>query len=136
MRILYAIAVLFLCSAPAYAWEAPDFPKAKILAVEVYADWCPNCKILDPELAKARADESLKNAPVLFVTLDYTDKQRVYQSKLLGQALGLEDFMKANGAGTGYVAVLDAQTHEELARINRNDDAAAIVSILQKQLAE
>lgn len=128
------LAVMALLIAPARAWEAPPFPEAKLIAVEVWAEWCPNCKILDPELQRARMGDKLDDLPVLFVKLDYTDKTTIAQSKMLGKALGLEEFMKANGAGTGYLALLDAKTHEEVARFNRDSKALEITKVIKDKL--
>lgn len=123
--------MIFAFAAPARAWEV-KYPQAQLYAVEVWAQWCPNCKILDPEIEKAKA--ALAGKDVLFIRMDFTDKDSVYQSKMLAKALGLEAFLKANGAGTGYLAILDAATKQELARYTRDDDAAAIQKGVEEKL--
>ena len=85
-KFLLAAAALTLaaCSqAEAPSVSAPSVPSAtkaaankavvtKTKAVLIYADWCGSCKILDPQIEKARA---MGHIPGLeFVVLDYTTK--------------------------------------------------------------
>jgi thiol-disulfide isomerase/thioredoxin len=130
------VLTLALFSVAARAWEAPTYPEAKLLAVEVWAEWCPSCRILDPELQRARMGDALDDLPVLFIKLDYTDKTTINQAKMQGKALGLEEFMKANGAGTGYVALLDAATKKELARFTKDSKALDITKVIKENLAK
>lgn len=114
--------------------EARELPKAKLLAVYFYADWCPNCKILSPEITAARKDAALDGKDILFVTLDLTDKVKIHQTILHAQALGIGDFLKAQGSATGYIAVLDAQSKQELFRFDRESKSAEIAQKLQEAL--
>ena len=138
MRFAFILPLLVLTLAvfsfSARAWEAPAYPEAKLLAVEVWAEWCPNCRILDPELQRARMGDALDDLPVLFVKLDYTDKTTINQAKMLGKSLGLEEFMKANGAGTGYVALLDPTTKKEVARLTKDSKAIDITKTIKEKL--
>ena len=132
-RYILSFVCLFLLAAPAQAWEV-KYPKAKIYAVEVWAQWCPNCKILDPKIAEAKELGALKEKDVLFVRMDFSDKPSIYQSKMLAVALGLEDFLKENGAGTGYLALVDAASGEELQRFTRDANAEVIAQAIQAQI--
>lgn len=111
---------------PAHA--ARELPKAEVMAVYFYADWCGNCKLLSPVLDNVRAQEKLDTRNVLFVTLDLSDKPRIHQSILLAQALGIGAFLKAQGSATGYVAVLDAKTKKELVQFDVRDTEEEIAS--------
>jgi hypothetical protein len=106
----------------------------KIIAVYVYADWCPNCKILSPALEQARIHGALDQKPVLFVTLNLTDKPHIQQSILLASALGIGEFLRAQGSATGYVAILDATTKREVTRFDRSSSAEQIETIILKAL--
>ena len=114
--------------------NARTLPEPKLIAVYFYADWCPNCKILSPEMEKARVDGTLDKEDILFVTFDLTDKSRIHQSILRAQALGLGDYMKAQGSATGYIAVLDAKTKEEKLRFTRDSKSGQILSDIQDLL--
>lgn len=124
MRFVIALLLSFLVAVPAQA-VAP-LPKPKLMAVYFYADWCPNCKVLSPLVNDARAKGDLDTKDVLFVTMNLTNKATIHQSILLAQGLGIGEFLRAQGSATGYVAVLDASSKKELARFDREDNAAAI----------
>ncbi len=134
MRSLIAVAALLIFALPAQA--ARPLPEAKLLAVYFYADWCANCKALSPILGKVRSDAELQDAPVLFVTLDLTDKPRIKQALLLSTALGIGEFVRAQGSATGYVALLDAGTKKELARFDRTSNAKTILEKINASLGD
>lgn len=98
-RILGCFAVLILLwGAPAMAWQAPATPQAKLIAVYFSSKWCPNCQVLGPLIAKARAQGELDTKPIVFVTLDFSDKGSLFQSQMLASALGLGDYITQQGA--------------------------------------
>jgi thiol-disulfide isomerase/thioredoxin len=133
MRPFLAVLALFaLLSTPAMA--ARPLPEAKLLAVYFYADWCPNCKALSPIMGEVRSDGELQKAPVLFVTMDLTDKPRIQQSLYLATALGIGDYLRAQGSATGYVALLDAKTKKEVARFDRTSKPGDILARIQAAL--
>lgn len=138
-RALTFITALMLCCAavfPAAASAARTMPKPVLLAVYVYASWCPNCKILGPAIEEARAQGMLDKKDILFVRLDLSDKAAIHQSRLLAQALGLEEWLKTQGSATGYMALIDAETREEAARFDSGDDSAAILKNIAGRLPE
>lgn len=105
---------------------ARELSKPDSIAVYFYADWCGNCKILSPRIKQVKNQNNLKKQNVVFVTLDLTDKPRVHQSILLAQALGIGDFLKAQGSKTGYIAVLDITNKKELKRFTSDDSIETI----------
>lgn len=125
--LILAFAALLLIAQPAAAQRA--YPQPKLYAIYFYADWCPNCKALSPIVA-----ESLKDfdKETLFLTFDLTDKPRIRNTILHAQALGLGDYLRAQGSATGYLAVLDAKTKKEVARFDRDDSAKDISATLKK----
>jgi thiol-disulfide isomerase/thioredoxin len=133
MRYLFALLLAALLLATPRA-EAYELPKPKLIAAYFYADWCPNCKVFSPAWSAAREHFVADQQPILFVTLDLTDKPRIRQSVLLAQALGIGDFVKAQGSATGYAAVLDATSKKELARFDRTADSAAITKKIDQLL--
>lgn len=125
-------ALLLLCLLPLNAAHARDLPTPKLIAIYFYADWCPICQQLTPKLAEARKTAELDKKDILFVTLNLTDKTTIHQAKLLAVSLGVGDFLKAQGSGTGYIAVLDAATKKELFRLAGD----ATPDTISKQLSD
>ncbi len=115
---LSALAGLILSLGFAPTLHARELAKPDYIVTYFYADWCPGCKILSPKLDQVRAENNLDKENILFIKLDLTDKPRINQSILLAQALGLGDFLKAQGSATGYVVILDAKSMQEQARFN------------------
>lgn len=135
IRTILSILVLVFAASPAHAWEV-KYPDAKIYAVSVWAEWCTACKVLDPKVGQAIEEGNLHGENVLFLRMDFTDKQRIYQSKMLARSLGLEEFLKSNGAGTGYMALVDAETKQELLRFNANASAEDIITGVQTTIEQ
>lgn len=127
------LALLFLLLMP-FTAHARELPKPELMAVYFYADWCPNCKILSPRIDEARAKGGLDKKNVLFVVMNLTDKTTIHQSILHAQALGIGEFLKAQGSGTGYLAILDAGSKKELARFDSASSATDIQAGIEKRL--
>lgn len=106
------------------------------MAVYFFADWCPNCKVLSPIMGEVRSNPALQKSPVLFVTMDLTDKPRIQQSLYLATALGFGDYLRAQGSATGYVALLDAKTKKEIARFDRSNSSKEILAKINAALSD
>ncbi len=129
-----AIMLLMVFVQPANA--SALHPKANLIALYFSAQWCPNCHALNPTLEEARSKGRLDDKDVLFVTLDLTNKTTIHQSLMLAEALGVTDFVKSQGSSTGYVAILDASTHKELAHFDRTATADGMIKIIMEKLAK
>lgn len=99
MRALYFTVFSFLLAfmaSPATAQEEP-----KVYMVTFTAEWCPNCKILDPKLASALSGQSKDK--IRSVTLDMTNPDTTLQAfdkingTLLGEVYG--DYLGQTGIG-------------------------------------
>jgi thiol-disulfide isomerase/thioredoxin len=134
MRV-FLILLMVLCHvSTAQAWKAPEQPKAQIFAVYFSAKWCPNCHILSPIIAQARTKGELDTKPIVFITLDLTDKSTIYQSQMLASALGLGDYLAAQGSSTGYLALVDASSKKELARFDSKATVDGMIREINKAL--
>jgi thiol-disulfide isomerase/thioredoxin len=105
-----------------------------LYAVAFHADWCPGCKVLGPNMKKARADATLDAEKVLFVKLDLTDDVTKNQAHLMANALGLGDFYKSNAGKTGFVLLVDAKTGEHVGKVTHDMDAMAIVKEIKSHI--
>lgn len=73
--------------------------------------------------------------PILFVTLDFTNRTTHYQSELLASALGMSEAYKAN-QGTGFILLLNSQTRNISTRLTSKQTlkemSAALNQLLEK----
>ena len=126
MLRLFAMFALAMTIVPTLAVAETEQPE--VLGVLFYADWCGSCKVLDPEIQKARGKSNLDHEPVLFVRLDLTDATQRYQAGLMASSLGLGDFYEKNAGATGFMLLVDAETKEVISMLTKTMDAAAITS--------
>ncbi|MCZ6681266.1 MAG: hypothetical protein O7E52_28950 [Candidatus Poribacteria bacterium] len=71
--------------------------------------------------------------PVLFVTLDFTNRTTHHQGELLASALGMGDAYKEN-QGTGFILLLDGQKRNILARLTSKHTLTEMGAELNKLL--
>ena len=92
-----------------------DMNAAKIIAVKFHADWCGYCKAMGPvfEELQARYDQ----APALYVTFDQTREFDRRQSRYLAAALGLERVWTEYAGKTGFILLIDAQSHQVIEKL-------------------
>lgn len=104
---------------------------ASLYAVSFYADWCGNCKVLDPNIEKAIEQANLKNKSVLFVKLDLTDDASTQQARLLADALGISEIYQTNSGRTGFVLLIDAKDKKTVATITQRRSIDDIVTDIE-----
>lgn len=115
--------------------SSADAHKPSLYGVLFYADWCGSCKVLDPQLQKARGAGDLDSKNVLFVKMDLTNKITSNQSALLAKSLGFGDFYKANDGKTGHLTLIDPANGQAVAKITKEQKSADIVAMIDEKLA-
>ena len=103
-----------------------------LYAVAFHADWCGSCKILGPNVVKARGKADLDNKNILFVKLDLTSATTRNQSALMAQALGISDFYKSNSGKTGFVLLVNSENGEILEKVTKDMDSGQIISTIEE----
>ncbi len=116
---------------PMPAVQAPAAQAPKIIALNFYADWCPGCKALKPQLDEVIA--SATSQPVLFVKLDQTDKAS-RQAEYSLAAMGLGELWRAHAGKTGYVLLVDASTRRVVGMLRGGQETAALQATLSAAL--
>jgi hypothetical protein len=71
--------------------------------------------------------------PVLFVTLDFTNRTTHYQSELLASALGMGEAYKAN-QGTGFILLLGSEKRNISARLTSKQTLKEMSAEINKSL--
>ena len=99
---------------------------SEIAAVRVYADWCPNCRALDPKLEAVAASGDWDG--VSFVRIDYTkrDKDAVFAE---ADRLGVGPAIRAHFAGgikTGQLLLVDVASQDVLGLVTHKETEAGI----------
>lgn len=136
MRTFVAVAAaLFTAMTPLSACADPDRPAGEasrpvassdIAAVRVYADWCPNCRALDPKLDAVAASGAWDG--VSFVRIDYTkrDKKAVFAE---ADRLGVGEAVRSHFAGgikTGQLLLVDVDSQTILDTVTHKETEAGI----------
>lgn len=128
MRILFfstLAAFVAIFTLPAIAQAEMNAPQ--IYAVAHHADWCGACKVLGPKFMDARKNGNLAEQDVLFVKYDLTNEATTHQSALMAAALGLGEKFKANDGKTGYIALINAESKEEIGRLTQDMESAEMI---------
>lgn len=130
--IVTALSFFALLFAHTSQAQARELAKPNFIAVYFYADWCSVCKVLSPKIEQVRTEQNLDRSKILFIKMDLTNKAKINQSILLAQTMGIGDFLKKQGSKTGYLAVLDAVSKEEITRFNGSSSKKEIENGLLK----
>ncbi len=133
-KLFLTLSLLIMAALPLQANAGIVTDKAILYAVSFHADWCGGCKILGPNIKKARGHADLDNKNVLFVKLDLTDATTRHQSTLMASALGLEDFYKENNGKTGFVLLVNSKTGKILGKLTKDMDAKQITTMIKEKM--
>ena len=123
--IFSALAFFFVST---LAWAG----NPSVIALQFHADFCPACKVLDPNLTEAKG--TLAEESVLFVKLDHTSKASRHQAKLLAESLELDKIYAKEAKKSGFVLLVDTETGNVIERITRNHSAQDIERAITKAI--
>ncbi|EDY84031.1 hypothetical protein VDG1235_3658 [Verrucomicrobiia bacterium DG1235] len=122
---LFTLLATILFAGSAFS-KSVDVVEPDIVGLYFYASWCSSCKVLDPHLEVAK--KSLKKSPFLLVKMDVSNKVTQHQAGMMAATMGYDEVYKKTGLKTGFIILVDTATGEEIERITKEDDAAAIAS--------
>lgn len=135
MKTLLALTLAAFCgilfSPPAHADDMRMSSPNKLIVF--YADFCGQCKILEPKLEEALKTMDTKSFEQ--VKFNYTDRDTIMHSKEIAAEKGLTDLQKKYGAKTGF-AVIANQEGQEIAFISANESVDEISATLQAATKE
>ncbi len=122
-------------SASSVTAAAQSIVGTKTKAVLVYADWCSSCKILDPNIEKAKTMGAIPGLE--FVTLDYTAKDEAAfyaQADAAGVGKAMRDFL-AGTVKTGQLVLVDIDDQAVRGTVTKTDEPAQIITALKGAVA-
>lgn len=96
-----------------------------IAGVYFYADWCGTCKLLEPRVEKARAEEK-RSEDISFITFDMTDSESIARTKKIAKAEDLDSILQKYGAATGFLVLYDRANQETLRVLTSRDSGTTI----------
>lgn len=133
MRTFMAFLLAGLLAAIAHA--APAQTSAPLVkAVYFHADWCPNCKLLDPIYQKAKSET--KDLPVQFIRLDFTNNATWDASMQLAMDDDIVSTYNAYAPSTGFVILAAADTGERITCLHRLQTAEVMVADLKQAVKQ
>lgn len=124
-----AVFALFFFSLSAYGQSSAD---ASIIGVKMDAEWCGKCQAMNPKMDNVR--RQFKDEPVLFVWFDKTDDFTTQQAGFLASELGLYDLYTEHEGQTGYMVLLNAETHEVVGRLTSDQSEEDLVADIQSAI--
>lgn len=139
LRIAVLTLLLAVISYTTYAYQTQttsiaieNTSETKLIAVRMYADWCGNCKALDPKVDAIKG--SFHARGVLFTRFDQTDEFAVAQSEMLAARTQLSAAFEEWKGKTGVMLLVDPTSGDILKVINHRmspeEISAAIESLL------
>lgn len=134
MRPVFVLVAFLLFSFPANAAAPAQTSTPLVKAVYFHADWCPNCRILDPIYAKAKAQAA--NRPVQFIRLDFTNNQTWDASMQTALDADIVETYNAYAPSTGFVILAAADTGERITCLHRLQTAAVMLADMQRAVKQ
>ncbi len=112
---------------------AQELTKPKVIAVQVFAQWCEPCTKME-EAIGLLADR-FDGAPILGIVLDVTDLSTRYHAELLASALDLDALYREKKGTLGEIYLLDAESKALIETITEADDFEIMSAKVRNALA-
>lgn len=103
--------------------------QGKPVVVDIYASWCPACRVIEPTLRSLRQQQAGK---VTFVSFDVSDAAQLKASRARALSLGLGAFLEANRSQTSLVAVIDPASGSTVQTFRASSDESAYTAAIKK----
>ena len=112
---------------------AQDLPRPKVIAVQVFAEWCERC--VEMEETVGDLADRFDGEPILGIVLDVTDLSTKYHASLLAGALGLDALYREKRGTLGEIWLLDGESKALIDTLTDADDFETMAEKVRKALA-
>jgi thiol-disulfide isomerase/thioredoxin len=131
--LIVAAGAAVLAIGLATASMAQDLPRPKVIAVQVFAEWCDPC--LKMEEAVGNLADRFDGEPILGIVLDVTDLSTRYHAQLLAGALELDELYQEKKGTLGEIYLVDGKSKALIETITGADDFEAMSAKVRNALA-
>ena len=114
-------------------WGNTMAEEPKVVGVLFYADWCTNCKVLEPKLTAIK--QEFADQPIIYERIDLTDSTTRKVSFADAKKKGLGLIARRYGRATGHMVLVNAESKEVLGRIFSGQSKAQIRQKFRTALA-
>ena len=112
---------------------AQDLPRPKVIAVQVFAEWCDPC--LKMEEAVGQLADRFDGEPILGIVLDVTNLSTKYHASLLAGALELDALYREKQGTFGEIYLIDGESKALIETLTEADDFETMSAKVRKALA-
>ncbi len=111
---------------------AQDLPRPKVIAVQVFAEWCDPC--LKMEEAVGHLADRFDGEPILGIVLDVTNLSTKYHASLLAGALELDALYREKQGTLGEIYLIDGESKALIETLTKADDFETMSAKVRKAL--
>ena len=131
--LLVATGVAFLVIGLATGGMAQNLPRPKVIAVQVFAEWCDPC--LKMEEAVGHLADRFDGEPILGIVLDVSDLSTKYHASLLAGALEIDALYREKQGTLGEIYLIDGESKALIETLTEADDFETMSAKVRKALA-
>ena len=131
--LIVAAGAALLAIGFATASAAQDLPRPKVIAVQVFAEWCDPC--VKMEEAVGRLADRFDGEPILGIVLDVTNLSTRYHASLLAGALEIDALYHEKKGTLGEIYLRDGKSKALIETLTEADDFETMSAKVRNALA-
>ena len=131
--LIVAAGVALLAIGFATASAAQDLPRPKVIAVQVFAEWCDPC--VKMEEAVSQLADRFDGEPILGIVLDVTNLSTRYHASLLAGALEIDALYREKKGTLGEIYLIDGKSKALIETLTEADDFETMSAKVRNALA-
>ncbi len=116
---------LFFAASASIAQAETAFYVAKM-----HAEWCGVCKLMNPKIPAVKA--AFEGSNIEFIQFDFTNNETVAANNKRAAELNLTTALNEHRGRTGFLAVINAKTQENIGQISGWLTAEQMIASIQQ----